>query len=187
MLTKRDSTFFVELRKIIIKIDKKEAITTEDQSLLLAILCFQAYRCDQALISKKDINSMHDFFEKIEPERLFKDFKFLTNYQWKIHISKDFKFPITDYSVIPYPRGKNPQKFFCPLSPELLLEIDVTLARTSIDIIFEEASQEIIDEYTNECIKHSFKYIISSNAEVLEQIKKSESFYNRRKELGYVK
>ena len=75
----------------------------------------------------------------------------------------------------------------CQVANELLIEIDLSLPRKNIDIIFEEASQEIIDEYTDECIKHSFKYIISPNDEVLEQIKNSKLFHKRRKELGYVK
>lgn len=184
LLSKRDKVF-VELRKIIIKISRKEIITTlttAEQSLLLFILGYQGARCDQALISKKDIKSMDDLCKRIQSDRIKKDFGCLAVFSWKIYISKDSEFVMTDYSVVPCPRGENLKKFFCPLSPELLLEIDITSVRKNIDIVFEYATRDIVDEYTDECIKHSFTYIISSNNKILERIKESELFRKRIKE-----
>ncbi len=185
-LTAHENALFPNLRKIVIDIYKEKKINKDNQQSILYLLYFQYFRCVQAIHLARDPKSGREFFNLMEYQKVVDFVNLLLPLQWKIYKSKDSKFAMTDYSVLIIPNALSVEKILCPLSPELLLEINFLSKRTSPIIIFEEASQIIIDEYTNECIRCSHKHIISSNLGILEQIRNSELFQNRRKELGYL-
>lgn len=185
-LTVFENFLFPTLRKMVVDINNKCDIRGESQIYLCFLIWFQFVRCYQAIFFNNKSESESDFLQQMTPDKANIFIWGAIHSEWKIYQSKDFNFPMGDMSVITMPHFSNVEKILMAISPELLLEINMSKIRLDSSIIFENASQEIIDEYNDECIKHSFRYIMSSDYKTLEKIRNSKLYHKRRKELGYI-
>ena len=177
-----DSPAYQSLMEVI----QKEKITTREEKVNIATFIVLHHMRNHAIINSliemSDKTSEHRFEYFIwlkyawgNPDVLYRLVYPLVESQWLLYKTKNHTFPLCDSPIMP----KN-GNIMIPLSPRILLEIDVSIKSDPEKWIERgDIPKAKMNEYKIRTISHSFTEIIFSEKGTLEEWHKTEEFKRR--------